>query len=392
MGEKRQVYLDYSATTPVKREVVDEMIPYFTEKFGNASTLYTIGLDAKESMEKAREQVAALINAEPKEILFTSGGTESDNWAITQIAHKLKAKGNHIITSAIEHHAVLYTCKELEKEGFEVTYVGINEEGLIDPAEVRAAIRPETILISIMFVNNELGTVQPIPEIGAIAKEHGIIFHTDAVQASGNVEIDVKAMNIDMLSMSSHKIYGPKGIGALYTRTGINIPAMIYGGAQERKKRAGTENIPAIVGFGKAAELAKANFESHVAHTSALRDHFVDRILNEIPHTYFNGSKDKRHPGNASITFDFVEGESILLLLDYAGVACSSGSACSSRSLQPSHVLEALGMPVHQIHGTIRFTFGDPTTMEDVDYAVDKLKMVIGRLREISPITSEKGW
>jgi len=392
MGEKRQVYLDYSATTPAKKEVVDEMIPYFTEKFGNASTLYSTGLEAKESMEKARAQVAALINAEPKEILFTSGGTESDNWAVKEIAYKLKAKGRHIITSAIEHHAILHTCSELEKEGFEFTYVGINDQGLIDPEEVRAAIRPDTILISIMFVNNELGTVQPVPEIGLIAKEHGIIFHTDAVQAVGNVFIDVKAMNIDMLSMSSHKIYGPKGIGALYTRTGVNIPGMIHGGAQERKKRAGTENIPAIVGFGKAAEIAKANFENHIAHTSSLRDHFVDRVLNEIPYTQLNGSREKRHPGNANITFDFVEGESILLLLDYAGVACSSGSACSSRSLQPSHVLEALGMPVHQIHGTIRFTFGDPTTMEDVDYAVDTLKTVIGRLREISPITSEKGW
>ncbi len=392
MRSDKQVYLDYSATTPVKKEVVNEMIPYFTEKFGNASTLYHVGLEAKDSMEHAREQVASLINAEAKEIFFTSGGTEADNWAITAVAHKLKNKGKHIITSAIEHHAVLYTCKELEKEGFEFTYVGVDSEGLVDPAEVKAAIRPDTILISIMFVNNEIGTVQPIPEIGQIAKEHGILFHTDAVQGAGNVHIDVKAMNIDLLSMSSHKIYGPKGIGALYARTGVNIPAFIHGGAQERKKRAGTENIPAIVGFGKAAQLAKDNLEKHIAHCSSLRDHFVQRILTEIPHVSYNGSKTHRHPGNASITFDFVEGESILLLLDSLGIACSSGSACSSRSLQPSHVLEAFGMPVHRIHGTIRFTFGDPTTIEDVDYAVDCIKKVIERLREISPITEQKGW
>lgn len=392
MGETRKVYLDYSATTPTDPRVVEEMIPYFTEHFGNPSSIYNTGMEVKDAMEHAREQVAALINAQPKEVIFTSGGTEADNWALIATANKLKNKGNHIITSAIEHHAILHSCAYLEKQGFEVTYVGVDRDGLVDPAEVEAAIRPDTILISIMYVNNEVGSVQPITEIGAIAKKHGVLFHTDAVQAAGNVPIDVKAMNIDMLSMSSHKIYGPKGIGAIYVRTGVNLPTYIHGGAQERKKRAGTENVPGIIGFGKAAELAHANFDAHVAHVSSLRDHFVERVLAEIPNTYYNGSKEHRHPGNANITFEYVEGESILLYMDFAGVSCSSGSACSSRSLQPSHVLTALGIPVELIHGSIRFTFGDPTTMEDVDYTVDRLKEVIARLREISSISEEKGW
>ncbi len=392
MEDTRKVYLDYSATTPTDPRVVEEMIPYFTEHFGNPSSIYSTGLEAKDAIEHAREQVAHLINAEPKELIFTSGGTESDNWALIATARRLKHKGKHIITSAIEHHAILHSCEYLAKEGFDITYVGVDHDGLVDPAEVEAAIRPDTILISIMYVNNEVGSVQPITEIGAIAKKHGILFHTDAVQALGNVPIDVKTMNIDMMSMSSHKIYGPKGIGAIYVRSGVNLPTYIHGGAQERKKRAGTENVPGIVGFGKAAELACQNFNTHVAHVSKLRDHFVDRVLNEIPYTYFNGSKDHRHPGNANITFEYVEGESILLYLDFAGVSCSSGSACSSRSLQPSHVLTAMGIPVELIHGSIRFTFGNPTTMEDVDYTVDKLKGIIEKLRGISSISKEKGW
>ena len=392
MEDTRKVYLDYSATTPTDPRVVEEMIPYFTEHFGNPSSIYSTGLEAKDAIEHAREQVAHLINAEPKELIFTSGGTESDNWALIATAHRLQHKGKHIITSAIEHHAILHSCEYLAKEGFDITYVGVDHDGLVDPAEVEAAIRPDTILISIMYVNNEVGSVQPITEIGAIAKKHGILFHTDAVQALGNVPIDVKTMNIDMMSMSSHKIYGPKGIGAIYIRSGVNLPTYIHGGAQERKKRAGTENVPGIVGFGKAAELACQNFNTHVAHVSKLRDHFVDRVLNEIPYTYFNGSKDHRHPGNANITFEYVEGESILLYLDFAGVSCSSGSACSSRSLQPSHVLTAMGIPVELIHGSIRFTFGNPTTMEDVDYTVDKLKGIIEELRGISSISKEKGW
>jgi cysteine desulfurase len=392
MGEIKKVYLDYSATTPARKEVVDEMIPYFTEHFGNASSIYSLGMEAKDAIEHSREQVAALINAEPKEIIFTSGGTESDNWALIATARRLENKGRHIITSAIEHHAILHSCEYLAKEGFDITYVGVNSDGLVDPAEVEAAIRPDTILISIMYVNNEVGSVQPVTEIGAIAKKHGVLFHTDAVQGAGNVPIDVKAMNIDMLSMSSHKIYGPKGIGAIYIRTGVNLPTYIHGGAQERKKRAGTENVPAIIGFGKAAEIARLNFKEHVAHVSSLRDHFVERVLAEIPDTHYNGSKEHRHPGNANITFEYVEGESILLYLDFAGISCSSGSACSSRSLQPSHVLTALGIPVELIHGSIRFTFGDPTTMEDVDYTVDRLKEVIEKLRNISSISKEKGW
>jgi len=392
MAENRKVYLDYSATTPVKQEVVDEMVPYFTEHFGNASSIYSTGMEAKDAVEHAREQVAALINAEPKEIIFTSGGTESDNWALIATARRLAPKGKHIITSAIEHHAILHSCDYLVKEGYEVTYVGVDHDGLVDPAEVEAAIRPDTILISIMYVNNEVGSVQPITEIGAIAKKHGVLFHTDAVQAAGNVPIDVKAMNIDMLSMSSHKIYGPKGIGAMFVRTGVNLPTYIHGGAQERKKRAGTENVPAIVGFGKAAEIARLNFDEHVKHISSLRDHFVERVLAEVPDTYFNGSREHRHPGNSNITFEFVEGESILLYLDFAGISCSSGSACSSRSLQPSHVLTALGIPVELIHGSIRFTFGDPTSLEDVDYTVDRIKEVIEKLRSISSISKEKGW
>ena len=392
MEDTRKVYLDYSATTPTDPRVVEEMIPYFTEHFGNPSSIYSTGLEAKDAIEHAREQVAHLINAEPKELIFTSGGTESDNWALIATARRLQHNGKHIITSAIEHHAILHSCEYLAKEGFDITYVGVDHDGLVDPAEVEAAIRPDTILISIMYVNNEVGSVQPITEIGAIAKKHGVLFHTDAVQALGNVPIDVKTMNIDMMSMSSHKIYGPKGIGAIYIRSGVNLPTYIHGGAQERKKRAGTENVPGIVGFGKAAELACQNFNTHVAHVSKLRDHFIDRVLNEIPYTYFNGSKDHRHPGNANITFEYVEGESILLYLDFAGVSCSSGSACSSRSLQPSHVLTAMGIPVELIHGSIRFTFGNPTTMEDVDYTVDKLKGIIEKLRGISSISKEKGW
>ena len=392
MEDTRKVYLDYSATTPTDPRVVEEMIPYFTEHFGNPSSIYSTGLEAKDAIEHAREQVAHLINAEPKELIFTSGGTESDNWALIATARRLQHKGKHIITSAIEHHAILHSCEYLAKEGFDITYVGVDHDGLVDPAEVEAAIRPDTILISIMYVNNEVGSVQPITEIGAIAKKHGVLFHTDAVQALGNVPIDVKTMNIDMMSMSSHKIYGPKGIGAIYIRSGVNLPTYIHGGAQERKKRAGTENVPGIVGFGKAAELACQNFNTHVAHVSKLRDHFIDRVLNEIPYTYFNGSKDHRHPGNANITFEYVEGESKLLYLDFAGVSCSSGSACSSRSLQPSLVLTAMGIPVELIHGSIRFTFGNPTTMEDVDYTVDKLKGIIEKLRGISSISKEKGW
>ncbi len=388
----RNVYLDYSATTPVKEEVLKEMIPYFTEKFGNPSSLYDKGLEAKDAVTHAREQVAALINADPKEVFFTAGGTEADNWAVFGVADKLKEKGNHIITTQIEHHAMLHSCSFLEKQGYEVTYLGIDKDGRISLEELENAITDKTILISVMMVNNEIGTVQPIKEIAKIAKAHKIIFHTDAVQALGNVPIDVKDMGIDLMSMSSHKIYGPKGEGAFYMRKGLRISNFIHGGAQENNKRAGTENLTGIVGFGKAAELAKANFDSHVKHCSELRNYLVDRVLKEIPDTQLNGTMDGRHPGNANITFKFIEGESILLLLNQFGISVSTGSACSSTSLEPSHVLTALGVPVEMIHGTVRFTVGDFTTKEDIDYVVDNLKVIVEKLRALSPINAQKGW
>ena len=388
----RNVYLDYSATTPVKEEVLKEMIPYFTEKFGNPSSLYDRGLEAKAAVDHAREQVAALINADPKEVYFTAGGTEADNWSLMGVADKLKDKGNHIITTKIEHHAILHSCEFLEKHGYEVTYLGIDENGRISLEELENAITDKTILISVMMVNNEIGTVQPIKEIGKIAKAHKIIFHTDAVQALGNVPIDVKDMGIDLMSMSSHKIYGPKGEGALFMRKGLRISNYIHGGAQENSKRAGTENLTGIVGFGKAAELARVNFDKHVQHCSELRNYLVDRILKEIPDTQLNGTMEGRHPGNANITFKFIEGESILLLLNQFGISVSTGSACSSKSLEPSHVLVALGVPVEMIHGTVRFTVGDFTTKEDIDYVIEKLKIIVEKLRALSPINAEKGW
>ncbi len=388
----RNVYLDYSATTPVKEEVLKEMIPYFTEKFGNPSSLYDKGLEAKDAVNHAREQVAALINAEPREVFFTAGGTEADNWAVFGVCDKLKEKGNHIITTKIEHHAMLHSCAFLEKQGFEVTYLDIDKDGRVNLEQLKNSITDKTILISVMMVNNEIGTVQPIKEIAEIAKAHKIIFHTDAVQALGNVPIDVKELGVDLMSMSSHKIYGPKGEGALFIRKGLKISNYLHGGAQESGRRAGTENLTDIVGIGKAAELAKTNFEEHVKHCSSLRDYLVDRILKEIPDTILNGTMNGRHPGNANITFKYIEGESILLLLNQFGISVSTGSACSSKSLEPSHVLTALGVPVEMIHGTVRFTVGDFTTKEDIDYVVDALKTIVTRLRELSPINEKKGW
>lgn len=388
----RNVYLDYSATTPVKEEVLKEMIPYFTEKFGNPSSLYDKGLESKDAVTHAREQVADLINAKPSEVYFTAGGTESDNWALFGTAEKLKSKGNHIITTKIEHHAILHSCAYLEKEGYEVTYLDIDKDGRISLKQLEEAITDKTILISIMLVNNEIGTVQPIKEAAAIAKKHGVLFHTDAVQGLGNVDIDVKDMGVDMMSMSSHKIYGPKGSGALYIRKGVVIDNYLHGGAQENRRRAGTENLTGIVGFGKAAELAKVNFKEHVEHCSSLRNYLKDRIISEIPDTYVNGTMENRHPGNLNITFKYIEGESILLLLNQFGISVSTGSACSSTSLEPSHVLTALGVPVEMIHGTVRFTVGDFTTKEDIDYVVDNLKKIVARLREISSVNSKKGW
>lgn len=388
----RKVYLDYSATTPVKQEVLNEMIPYFTEKFGNPSSLYEIGAEAKEAITRAREQVAQLIGAKPQEVIFTSCGSESDNWALTSTAHWKKVKGNHIITTKIEHHAILHTCKALEKEGYQVTYLGIGSDGRIDLKELEDAITDQTILISIMMVNNEMGAIQPIKEAAAIAKKHGILFHTDAVQAGGNVPIDVEDLGVDMLSLSAHKIYGPKGIGAMYIRKGVALPPLINGGAQEMKKRAGTENVPYIVGFGKAAELARLNLDEHIAKLTEMRNYFIAQVQEKIPYVDVNGGMEHRHPGNANLAFNFIEGESLLLMLDYYGISISTGSACSSKSLEPSHVLMALGVPVEKIHGSLRFTVGDFTTKEDLDYTVECLVKIVEKLRALSPISAEKGW
>jgi len=382
----RQVYLDYSATTPVKKEVLDEMLPYFSEKFGNPSSLYGIGLSAKTDLNMARSKVAKLIGADEREIYFTSCGTEADNWAVIGAARAKKTKGNHIITTKIENHALLHTCEYLQKEGFEVTYLDIDKDGRISLAELENAITDKTILISIMFANNEIGSIQPIKEIAGIARKHEIWFHTDAVQALGNVPIDVKDLGIDMMSMSAHKIYGPKGIGALYIRKGVVIPNFMNGGAQENKRRAGTENMAGIVGFGKAAELAGTNLQSHIRHVSELRDYFKDQILSRIPEVEINGGMKHRLPGNINLIFNYIEGESLLLLMDAKGIYASTGSACSSASLTPSHVLKALKLPYEKIHSSIRFTIGDFTTKEDLDYTVEELVQIVERLRSISPI------
>lgn len=388
----RQVYLDYSATTPVKDEVVKEMIPYFSSMFGNPSSLYGPGLEAKKGLDTARERVAALINAEPREVFFTSCGTEADNWVIEGVSDNLRNRGKHIITSRIEHHAVLHTCEYLEKHGFEVTYLDVDREGFVDPEDLKKAIRDDTVLVSIMMVNNEIGTVEPIKELAAIAKERGVLFHTDAVQALGNVPIDVRELGVDFMSMSAHKIYGPKGVGALYVRKGTRLSNFMHGGAQESKKRAGTENTAGIVGFGKAAELAMKNLDSHIEHSRSLRDDFWQQIKSRIPDVQLNGPAGSRHPGNLNVSFDYIEGEAILLMLDRNGISVSTGSACSSKSLSPSHVLEAIGVSVTRMNGTVRFTVGDFTTKEDIDYAVEVLVKTVERLRELSPVTGQEGW
>ncbi|MDR3225576.1 MAG: cysteine desulfurase NifS [Clostridiales Family XIII bacterium] len=389
----RQVYLDYSATTPVKEEVLQEMLPYFTEKFGNPSSLYTVGQDSKNAIAQARERLAALIGAEPREVFFTSSGTEADNWAVIETAMAKRAKGaRHAITSKIEHHALLHSGEHLEKEGFDVTYIGVDADGFIDVAELEAAIRPDTAIISIMYANNEIGTIEPIAKIAKIAKKNNVVFHTDAVQALGNVHLDVKELGVDLMSMSGHKIYGPKGIGALYIRRGVALPPHMHGGAQENNKRAGTENLTGIVGFGKAAELAGANLVSHIERLTELRNYFLDCVRERIEDIRVNGSLESRLPGNINITFKYIEGEALLLLLDMAGIAVSTGSACSSASLSPSHVLEAIGVPVEEIHGSIRFTIGDFTTREDLDYTIDALETSVAKLRSISSVSKESGW
>lgn len=390
----RQVYMDYSATTPVKQEVLETMSPYFTEHYGNPSSLYTIGQESKAAISNARRQVASIIGADEKEIYFTACGTESDNWAIFGTADAKKGKGKHIITSKIEHHAVLHSCQQLEKQGYDVTYLDVEPDGTINPQALKAALRADTVMVSIMMVNNEVGTMEPIKELCSVTKAFNkeIIFHTDAVQGLGNVSIDVKELGIDLMSMSAHKIYGPKGVGGFFIRKGLRITNYLHGGAQENRHRAGTENIAGIVGFGKAAELAEKNLDEHIRHCSELRDYFIEQVLKNIPNTEVNGNMEHRHPGNASITFNYIEGESILLLLDAKGIYVSTGSACSSTSLTPSHVLTALGVPVERIHGTVRFSIGDFTTKEDLDYVLDELKPVVTRLREISSISEKKGW
>lgn len=385
----KRIYMDNAATTRVKQEVIEEMLPFFTENYGNPSSIYALGGKSKSAVEKARGQVAEALNADKKEIYFTGGGSESDNWAIKGVALKNRDKGNHIITTKIEHHAVLHTCEYLEKNGFEVTYLDVDEYGLISLDELKNAITDKTILISIMYANNEIGTIQPIKEIGQIAKEHKIYFHTDAVQAVGNVKIDVKDENIDLLSLSAHKIYGPKGVGVLYIKNGVKLESLIAGGGQERRKRAGTENVPGIVGLGKAIEIAYENLEESNNHLLELRERLINKIEQTIPYIRLNGHRTKRLPGNVNFCFEYIEGESLLLSLDMIGVAASSGSACTSGTLDPSHVLLAIGLPHGIAHGSLRLSLGSFNTAEEIDYVVENLAVIVERLRKMSPLYEE---
>lgn len=382
----KKIYLDNAATTKVRPEVVDAMLPYFTEKFGNPSSVYEFASQNKSAVDEARDVIAKSLGTDGKDIYFTAGGTESDNWALKATAEAYKDKGNHIITSKIEHHAILHTCEYLEKNGFEVTYVDVDENGIIKVEELKKAIRPTTILISVMFANNEIGSIQPIKEIGAIAKEHGILFHTDAVQAYGQVPIDVNEMNIDMLSASGHKLNGPKGIGFLYIRKGLKLRSFVHGGAQERRRRAGTENVPAIIGFGKAAEIAMETMEERTSYEMKLRDMLIDRVLREVPYVRLNGDRHKRLPNNANFSFQFIEGESLLIMLDMQDICASSGSACTSGSLDPSHVLLAIGLPHEIAHGSLRLTLSHETTEEEINYTVEKVKEIVAKLRSMSPL------
>lgn len=380
------IYLDNAATTRTAQEVVDAMIPYFTENYGNPSSIYEIAGRSKEAVTKARESIAKVLNAKTEEIYFTAGGSEADNWALKAAFDAYEKKGKHIITTKIEHHAILHTCDYLESKGAEITYLDVDENGVVKLDELEKAIRPDTILISVMFANNEIGTIEPIKEIGMIAKEHDILFHTDAVQAFGQVPIDVEEYHIDMLSSSAHKINGPKGIGFLYIRKGVKIRSFIHGGAQERKRRAGTENVPGIVGYGAAAELAAATMEERTKKERELRDYLIGRILKEIPYCRLNGDPVKRLPNNANISFQFIEGESLLIMLDMEGIAASSGSACTSGSLDPSHVLLAIGLPHEIAHGSLRLTLSAETTQEDIDFTVETIKKIVARLRSMSPL------
>ena len=380
------IYLDNAATTQVYPEVLDAMLPYFTEYYGNPSAIYSFAGESKKAVDEARTNVAALINARTEDIYFTGGGSESDNWALKATAEAYESKGKHIITSKIEHHAILHTCEYLEKRGFEITYIDVDENGILKLDDLKAAIRPDTILISVMFANNEIGTIQPIKEIGAIAKEHGIIFHTDAVQAYAQIPINVDEYNIDMLSVSGHKFGGPKGIGFLYIRKGLKLRSFVHGGAQERKRRAGTENITGIVGLAKAVEIAFATMDERIKKETEVRDYAIKRILAEVPYCRLNGDAVKRVPNNINISFQFIEGESLLILLDQKGICGSSGSACTSGSLDPSHVLLAIGLPHEIAHGSLRLTLSEATTKDDAEFVISELEKIVERLRSMSPL------
>ncbi len=387
MSEDRKIiYLDNAATTRTSPKVVEEMLPFFSEYYGNPSSVYEFSNASKKAVAQARQVIADSLGAKPQEIYFTAGGSESDNWAIKAAAEAYQEKGRHIITSKIEHHAVLHTCRYLESRGFSVTYLDVDEQGVVKLEELKKAIRPDTILISIMFANNEIGTIQPVKEISEIAREHGILFHTDAVQAYGHVPINVDAFGMDMLSASGHKINGPKGIGFLYIRTGVKIRSFVHGGAQERKRRAGTENVPGIAGLGKAAELAVNTMEERMKKETELRDYLMDRVMAEVPYTRVNGHRKNRLPNNCNFAFQFIEGESLLIMLDMAGICGSSGSACTSGSLDPSHVLLAIGLPHEIAHGSLRLTLSEENTKEEMDYVVGEIKRIVERLRAMSPL------
>lgn len=382
----RKVYLDNAATTALSPRVLEAMLPYFTQYYGNPSSVHAFGREAKRGLDKARDQVAKALHCEPSEVIFTGCGTESDNTVLLGVAQRYGDKGKHIITTNVEHHAILHTCEYLEKQGYSVTYLPVDQDGLVTAEQVAAAIRPDTILVSIMFANNEVGTIMPIQEIGAVCKEKGVLFHTDAVQAVGHIPVDVQAMHIDMLSLSAHKFHGPKGVGALYCRKGIRLPSYIMGGAQERGRRAGTENVAGIVGLGAAIQLATEQLEENRAKMTALRDRLMTGIQARISEVKLNGHPTNRLPNNVNFSFKYIEGESILLMLDMNGIAASSGSACTSGSLDPSHVLLALGLPHEIAHGSVRLTLGDETTEEDIDYTIDVLEKTVARLRAMSPL------
>lgn len=383
---EKLIYLDNAATTALKPEVFEAMKPFFLENYSNPNSIYTFAQQSKKAVDEAREAIAALIGAKPNEIYFTAGGSESDNWAIKGCAEALASKGKHMITTKIEHHAVLHTCEYLEKKGVEVTYLDVDADGRISLEQLEQAIRPDTFLISIMFANNEIGTIEPVREIGAIAKKHGVLFHTDAVQAFGHVPVQVDELNIDMLSASAHKFHGPKGVGFFYMRNSVKLGAYLHGGAQERSRRAGTSNVPGIVGMAKAAQLAVDGMEEHSKKIAAVRDHLIERVLAEVPFSKLNGHREQRLPNNANFCFRFIEGESLLIMLDQKGICASSGSACTSGSLDPSHVLLAIGLPHEIAHGSLRLTLSEETTMEDVDFVADSLKAIVERLRSMSPL------